>query len=148
MERIIVVLDDAEFALKQILPLRLEMSVTQWILVACPPRLTRHISRWVNHASREAWRTKWSQQLFDGVRPVLLKHGDQVVTCIANGPLAKQTQKLQADHGVARVLDARRPKLGTVLQPATPDQPVDSSPKWVVPGSAAAMGAILVLAAE
>ena len=61
MENIIVVLDDATHALNQVLPMRKEGVRTHWILLACPPRLTRHISRWVNQGSRNAWRKRWAR---------------------------------------------------------------------------------------
>jgi len=72
MDKMIVVLDDAEFALQQLLPMRVNGVATCWMLVACPPRLTRHASRWVSRSAREAWRAKWSQDLLDKVEAVLL----------------------------------------------------------------------------
>ena len=52
MENIIVVIDDPEYALKMLTPMKNEGTPTQWVLLVCPPRLTRHIGRWVNQASR------------------------------------------------------------------------------------------------
>ena len=50
MENIIVVVDDADYALKIIAPMKGEINPTNWVLLVCPPKLTRHIGRWVNIA--------------------------------------------------------------------------------------------------
>lgn len=148
MDKMIVVLDDVEFALQQLLPMRVNGVATCWMLVACPPRLTRHASRWVSRSAREAWRAKWSQDLLDKVEAVLLKPGDQVRRFEVKGTLAEFTQSLQRDMGPARVLDARRPKLGYDAPPATEGQPMPRDGRLALSGSTAAMGALLILAAE
>jgi hypothetical protein len=58
------------------------------------------------------------------------------------------TRELQLKHGMARVLDARRPKFGQDMLPVAPDQPVSHQARWAVPGAVAGMGAALLLAAE
>ncbi|MBI3531595.1 MAG: hypothetical protein HY068_03815 [Burkholderiales bacterium] len=152
MEKIIVYLDDAEFARHQLMPMKNGASGSQqgthWILVACPPRMTRHISKWVNHSARQNWRNKWAEKLFALITPELQAQGDKVTTVLANGPLVEQTQELLKQQGVARVLDARRPKFGQDLPPVTADQPASSEARWTVPGAIVGMGAALVLAAE
>ena len=87
MENIIVVLDDATHALNQVLPMRKEGVRTHWILLACPPRLTRHISRWVNQGSRNAWRKRWAQDLLEKVQPAMTELGDTCELRLLNGPL-------------------------------------------------------------
>ncbi len=152
MDKIIVYLDDAEFAQHQLTPMKNGASGTQqgthWILVACAPRMTRHISKWVNHTARQNWRNKWADKLFAQVTPELQARGDTVTAVLAHGPLVELTQELLKQHGVARVLDARRPKFGQDMQPVTADQPASSEARWTVPGAIAGMGAALVLAAE
>ncbi len=152
MDNIIVYLDDAEFALHQLMPMKQPVNGSQtpthWLLVACPPRMTRHISKWVNHSARTNWRQKWSEKLFTQIAPQLQTPGDRVTLVVADGALLELTQTLQQQHGVARVLDARRPKFGQDMQPVTPDQPASSEARWTVPGAIAGMGAALVLAAE
>ena len=152
MDKIIVYLDDADFARHQLAPMKnggpSAEQATHWILVACPPRMTRHISKWVNHAARESWRDKWSEKLFTRITPELQAQGDQVTTVLAHGPLVELTQELLSRHGAARVLDARRPKFGQDMAPVTPDQPTATEARWTVPGAIAGMGAALVLAAE
>ncbi|HWP12805.1 MAG TPA: hypothetical protein VNN06_13350 [Ramlibacter sp.] len=153
MEKIIVYLDDASYAQQQLAPMRsgrppAAASATHWVLVACAPRLTKRISKWVSHSARENWRAKWAEKVFAQVEPQLRARGDQVTTMLAKGPLPQLTRKLIAEHGASRVLDARRPKFGQDLQPVTADQPAAKDGRWEVPGAVAGMGALLVLAAE
>lgn len=153
MDKIIVYLDDPEFAQHHLVPMKNEPTAglrhpTHWVLVACPPRLTRHISKWVHHAARANWRAKWAEKLFARITPALRAQGDQMTLVVAHGPLIELTQELQSQHGMARVLDARRPKFGQDMPPVAPDQPVPNENRWSLPGAVAGMGAVLVLAAE
>ncbi|MFZ9298747.1 MAG: hypothetical protein ACO24Y_10450 [Hylemonella sp.] len=152
MDNIIVYIDDMEFARHQLVPMESQSAgdrqPTHWIVVACPPRLTRHISKWVNHAARENWRSKWAEEVFSQVSVELTARGDTVTPVLARGPLAEMTKKLQAQHGNCRVLDARRPKFGHDLPPVTSDQPATNESRWSVPGAVAGLGAVLVLASE
>ena len=154
MDKIIVYLDDAQYAHKQLTPLtggapapQGHHVTTHWVLVACAPRMTRRISKWVSHSAREAWRAKWAEKAFDQIVPQLRAQGDEVTTVVAKGPLPALTHKLTAEHGASRVLDARRPKFGQQLPPVTEDQPRGDG-SWEVPGAVVGMGALLVLAAE
>ena len=83
---------------------------THWLLVACAPRMTHRISKWVSHSARENWRAKWSDKLFEQVVPALRERGDAVTPILAKGPLPELTRSLMTEHGTARVIDARRPK--------------------------------------
>ena len=145
MEKVIVYLDDAAYARQQLLA---AAEPTHWLLVACAPRMTHRISKWVSHSARENWRAKWAEKVFAQVEPQLRARGDQVTTMLAKGPLPELTRKLIAEHGASRVLDARRPKFGQDLQPVTADQPAAKDGRWEVPGAVAGMGALLVLAPE
>ena len=155
MEKIIVYLDDAAYAQQQLTPMKAAGAApqdaspaTHWVLVACAPRLTHRISKWVSHSARENWRAKWADKLFGQIVPQLQAAGDGVTTVLAKGPLPELTQKLMSEHSAARVLDARRPKFGQDMQPVTTDQPATADGRWSVPGAVVGMGAVLVLAAE
>jgi hypothetical protein len=148
MDKIIVYVDDAEHALQQLTPMLTGGGRTQWRVVACPPRMTRHISKWVSHAARENWRIKWAEKLFEQLLPALHQRGDEVTTELACGPLKQVTGRLLDQFGPARVLDARRPKFGQDLVPVTADQPTCKWSHWTLPGSVATMGAVLILASE
>ena len=152
MDKIIVYLDDADFARHELVPMKMAapgaQQATHWILVACPPRMTRHISKWVNNTARENWRNKWAEKLFAHVTPDLMAQGDQVTTVLAHSSLVELTRELLTQHGAARVFDARRPKFGQDMPPVTADQPASGETRWSVPGAIVSMGAALVLAAE
>jgi len=108
MEKIIVYLDDPAYARQQ-MP-GTDAGPTHWLLVACAPRMTHRISKWVSHSARENWRAKWADKLFDQVVPALQARGDTVTPILARGPLPELTRSLMAEHGTERVLDVRRPK--------------------------------------
>lgn len=150
MDNIIVYVDDAEYALHQLKPMGGSQSgePTHWILVACPPRMTRHISKWVNHAARQNWRTRWAERLYTQLAPGLRSEGDRITQVLAHGPLVEMSRELIKTHGTARVLDARRPKFGQDLVPVTQGQPPAQDARWTVPSAVAGMGAFLVLASE
>jgi hypothetical protein len=108
MEKVILYLDDAAYAQAQLSAAAVQP--THWLLVACAPRMTHRISKWVSHSARENWRAKWADKLFDQVVPPLRKRGDTVTPILAKGPLPELTRALIAEHGEVRVVDARRPK--------------------------------------
>ncbi|MBA3774637.1 MAG: hypothetical protein H0X13_19735 [Ramlibacter sp.] len=155
MDKIIVYLNDPAYAQRQLAPMKSGdatpaggAATTHWVLVACAPRMTRHISKWVSHSARENWRTKWAEKVFESIVPKLEAAGDTTTTLLAKGPLPELTKKLFAQHGACRVLDARRPKFGQEMHPITLDQPAGKDGGWEVPGAVVGLGALLVLAAE
>ncbi|MEO5669566.1 MAG: hypothetical protein ABIR26_02640 [Ramlibacter sp.] len=152
MEKIIVYFDDAEYAQRQLAPMQCGTpgapAATHWVLVACAPRMTQHISKWVSRSARENWRAKWAEKAFGRIVPQLQAAGDEVTTLLASATLAEMTKKLAAEHGAARILDARRPKFGQEMEPVTATQPASKDGRWEVPGAVAGMGALLVLTAE
>jgi len=135
MDRIIMYLDDAGFARRQLALLNAGTAdcsqATHWILVACPPRMTRHMSKWVNHAARQNWRNKWANRLLSQVSAGLQERGDTVTAVLADGPLDELALALQTRLGMARVLDARRPKFEQPGQRAMADQLNSGAPRGV-----------------
>jgi hypothetical protein len=134
MDKVIVYLDDPAYAKQQMPPAE---GPTHWVLVACAPRMTHRISKWVSHSSRENWRAKWADKLFDQVIPPLRERGDAVTPILARGPLPELTRSLMAEHGTARVLDVRRPK--------APD--AGEFGRWT-PGALLGLGALLMLSMD
>ena len=112
MQSVIVYIDDADHARAVLAPLvaRAGAAPCRWIVVACAPRMTHRISKWVSHSARENWRTKWADKLFAQILPALRAPASNVTTVVAKGPLPELAEQLQATHGVAQVVDARRPK--------------------------------------
>ncbi|MFZ2737305.1 MAG: hypothetical protein WBI20_06945 [Burkholderiaceae bacterium] len=153
MDNIIVYLDEPDFSLHQLAPMKNltagpAMQATHWILVACPPHLTHHASRWISDQAMQSWRAKWADELFASLVPTLHSRGDKITTVLAHGDLVELTQQLQVQHGLAHVLDARRPRFGQDLPHVTADQSEQHSSYWEIPAAVTGMGAALMLVAE
>jgi len=116
MDTVIVYLDDAAYARQQ-LDSGAAGAPVHWVLVACAPRMTHRVSKWVSHRAREHWRTRWAEKLFEQMLPGLQANGHTVTPVLARGPLPELTQALMAEHGTRRLLDARRPKGDPAPQP-------------------------------
>ncbi len=132
METMIVYVDDATYARKILLPLLPAGNAphaTRWIVVACTPNVTHDISKWVSPEALALWREDWAVPVFDQITPLLAREGDTVITQLASHkmPLIDQTQALTQQHGMAQVLDARRPKFGQDLEPVTAAQPQENN---------------------
>ncbi len=151
METLIVYLDDVDYAQHMLSPLLAAGTPTRWILVACAPRMSRRIGKWLSHSARENWRGKWCDRLFAQVTALLQSHGgvhDEREYVVAKGPLLELTQQLRSQWGAARVVDARRPKFGQNMESVTPEQPHSSAARWQVSGAVGTLGTVLALAAE
>jgi hypothetical protein len=116
----IVYLDDAAYAQRELSQLLAQRETKRWVLVACAPRMTRRIGKWLSHSSRENWRDKWCEKLFSQFVP-MIRREDHVFCEVATGPLPEYTQMLLKDLVHAKVIDARRPKLGVEMQPVMPE---------------------------
>jgi hypothetical protein len=134
MDKVIVYVDDPAYA-RQRMPAA-GRGPTHWVLVACAPRMTHRISKWVSHSARENWRVKWADRLFEQVVPPLRERGDDVTPVLARGPLPELTRVLMAEHGTERVIDVRRPKTH------------DGAPPRAAPGALLGFAFSLLLAAE
>ncbi len=155
MDTLIVYLDDANYAQHMLAPMLNKDLSTRWVLVACAPRMSHRISKWLTHSARENWRTQWGEKLFAQVTPTLLPRdgmptsgGQTLVEClVAKGPLPALTQSLRSRFGAAHVVDARRPKFGQALEPVTLEQPREKQ-GWQIPGAVGSLSAMLVLASD
>lgn len=158
MDKIIVYVDDAAHAQQVLQPLaaRATAATTHWVLVACAPRMTHRISKWVSHSARENWRAKWADKLFAQLLPWLGATGCTVSTVMAKAPLPDLLAQLQAEHGAhTPVVDARRPKLELEAVPDA-SAPAAAAPviirkaprRWSVPGSLSGLGLLFMLAAD
>lgn len=155
MDTLIVYLDDADYAQQMLAPMLNKDLATRWVLVACAPRMSHRIGKWLSHSARENWRNQWSEKLFAKVKLILVPGGDTAalgtqtaVECVvAKGPLPALTQSLRTRFGAAHVVDARRPKFGQALEPVTLEQPRDKQ-GWQIPGAVGSLSALLVLASD
>ena len=148
MEKIIVVVNDAEYALQMVAPMRNDATPTLWVLLVCPPKFTRHVNRWVNRHALNAWRNKWAQDVIEVVKPVMTLGGDTLQWKCSQGALPEEIKRLQQEVGTQRVLDARRPKFGVEQLAVSASQPVTTNNHWSVPSGVAMMGAVLIAAAD
>ena len=150
--RVIVYVDDAAYAQQVLAPLcaREAIAPTQWVLVACAPRMTHRISKWVSHSARENWRTKWADKLFAQILPALRAPAHNVTTVVAKGPLAELTEQLQAAQpSAAQVVDARRPKTDAPqAQDASNHQWPRAQPGTLLGSLLTGCGALWMLALE
>jgi hypothetical protein len=148
MDKVIVYVDDAAYAQSQLVHLLGSggsAGPTQWVLVACAPRVTHRISKWVTHSARENWRNGWADKLFSQLLPALRRRGDVVTPLLARGPLPELTEQLKAQHDTHRVIDARRPKSGNSGNDMPPSR---KSGGWGLSSAMAEMGMMLTLAGE
>ena len=151
METFIVYIDDKQYALQQLVPMlptnSKGASAARWVLIGCPPRLNRHTGRWLTQTAQKKWRSEWTHQTTSEARELLESAGNEVSVRTAHGSLAELTKQLKGELGIARVIDARRPKLTVNLDPVTVEQPQEKS-NWALPGGVLAMSAALVMASE
>jgi hypothetical protein len=151
MDKIILYVDDAAYAREFLAKVAADAGSggpRQWVLVACAPRMTHRISKWVSHSARENWRAKWFAKVQEQLLPLLAQGGGQVLPVLAKGPLTDLTKRLKLQHGAAQVVDARRPKVGIDLEPVAPDVAPPGQSSWALPGAVVGMGALLMLANE
>ncbi|RGE46516.1 universal stress protein [Comamonas testosteroni] len=147
MNPIIVYVDDAAYAqpMLEALAGSSQAASSHWLLVACAPRMTHRVSKWVSHRARENWRGKWADKLFAAVVPVMTASGAKVTPVLAKGPLTELVAELQQEHGAAQIIDARRPKQEAV-QVATAKPGAQTAPmgnRWNLPGTMAAIAAMM-----
>jgi hypothetical protein len=116
LDSYIVYLDDAQYAREQLNQLLRQPQVKRFVLVACAPRMTRRIGKWLSHSARENWRDKWCEKLFSQAVP-MFRREDHVFCEVATGPLPEYTEMILKDLGHATVIDARRPKFGIDMPP-------------------------------
>ena len=112
MRKIVVLVDDASYTQGRLGAALLDQAAQStdgvWVLIACAPRLTHRVSKWVSHGAREHWRTKWAHKLFGELDPWLNANGlSDAQRLLARGPLQELLDELRPDE----VIDARRPKL-------------------------------------
>lgn len=118
MEQIAVFINDAGYARRIVQPMLAGRSAARWIVVACPPALPRYIGRWLSRPARALWRERWAAELFLETRPLFRQPGVLLVAeVIAADRLSAYCGDLQQRFGTLRLLDARRQRLGQLLEP-------------------------------
>lgn len=148
MNKIAVFLNDAPHAAQMLSPLLQKSEGGLWILVACPPTLTRHIGRWVSASGRQQWRERWAADLLDKVE--LLFEGLPGITVekmVAKRPLLDVAVRLDQRLGDVKVFDARRPRVGKLDEPLAKDAESHELSRWTYPVAiSTGLSAMLALA--
>lgn len=146
MQKIAVFVNDVAHAKQILQPMASNQGMTHWILVACPPRLTRHIGRWVSRSAQDQWMERWSAEIFPELESLLnQRSGNKVEKMLAKRPLTDVTKKLEQRLGNVSFLDARVPAVGRRDEPITEGQA--SNDAWTYPVAVTTgLSAVLVLA--
>ena len=146
MDKIAVFVDDAEHARQLLAPLIADGSGrVQWVVVACAPKLTHRIGKWVAHSSREHWREHWLRTLRAKLEPVFgAAAATECEWVLARGSLDALSGKLRRRFGSdLRLLDARRPKLGATLAPVSAEQQ-PAGARWTAPVAVSSSLAVML----
>jgi hypothetical protein len=147
METFVVYINDKSHAMNQVLPLLEETQPTQWVLVACPPRLNRHTGKWLTQRAQRKFRDDWAKTNLKDLVELLAQRQQPNITRVADQSLLQFTKSLRAEFGQIRIVDARRPRTAESLPAVVPEQTPEARP-WAIPVGAVALGAAVTLAVE
>jgi hypothetical protein len=134
MRTIALFIDDAAAARMALQPLMQSKDTGRVILVACAPKLTRHVSRFVSNAGREQYRQRWARELFAELQPLWsVAPRGTVETMIAKVPLEAIVQRMKVQEGSELLaIDARKASLEQARAgQATPAQ--QAAKRWLIP---------------
>jgi hypothetical protein len=147
METFVIFANDKTHVMNQVLPLLEDASAAKWVLVGCPPRVTRHAGKWLTQRALKRFKDEWTDTNLREVADILKKRGDSVITRVAVSSLLQMTKALKAEFGPLRIIDARLQHQMQTL-PALTESQVPEANTWVVPVGAIAFGAAVSLAAD
>jgi len=148
MRTIALFVDDASSARLALRPLLAAENPGRVILVACAPRLSRHIGRWLNQASRDQYRQRWARELFSELQPLWSKAPrGSIETMTLQGPLQPLAQRLREQLGTDLVsIDLRAARLGQRGEPLESGGARSTARRWWIPAAAVTSGLGLALA--
>lgn len=147
METFVIFANDRTHVMNQVLPLLEDSNAAKWVLVGCPPRVTRHAGKWLTQRALKRFKDEWTETHLGDTSDILKKRGDNVVTRVATTSLLQMTKALKAEFGPLRIIDARLQHQMQTL-PALTENQVPEANTWVVPIGAIALGAAVSLAAD
>ncbi len=134
MRTIALFIDDAAAARMALQPLIQSSDAVRVVLVACAPKLSRHVGRFVSNAGRDQYRQRWARDLFSELQPLWsTAPRGTVETMIAKAPLEVIVQRMKVHEGTELVaIDARKAALEQArMNQATPVQL--AARRWLVP---------------
>ena len=147
METFVIFANDKTHVMNQVMPLLEDTSSAQWVLVGCPPRVTRHAGKWLTQRALKKFKDDWTETNLREITEVLKQRGDNVVTRVANTSLLQMTKALKAEFGPVRIIDARLQHQMQTQAAVTETQKTEAG-TWVIPAGAIALGAAMSLAAD
>lgn len=147
MRTIALFVDDVATARLALRPLLASEQPGRVIVAACAPKLTRHVGRWLSHASREQYRQRWTRELFAELQPLWSKAPRGTVETLAvQGPVQLTAQRLRQQRGTDLIaIDARSARLGG-RHDAFDAAAGNAARDWVVPVAAVTSGLGIALA--
>jgi hypothetical protein len=149
MDRIAIFVNDVASARHILRPMLEGAGPTHWVLVACPPKLTRHVGRWVSQRARRQWHERWAAELFGALVPEFAaRAGGELETLIATRPLVDVSARLAARLPQLRLLDARAARAGHVDEPISLAQPALAAGRWAAPVAATAGLSLMLTLAD
>jgi len=131
METFAVYINDHEHGPQQILSLLNREAPARWVLLVSPPRMSRHLGRWLSQPAKKKWRLRWSEEVLHETMTRMRENGDVFEIRVVRHLNASLERDLRREYAGLRIVDARRPQ----------DQ-------WEVPAGAAAVGTLMALAVE
>jgi hypothetical protein len=140
-------IDDAALARKALAPLLQAPTPGHVVLVACAPKLTHRVGRWLTRSSRDQYRERWSRELFAALQPLWQDAPRGTVeTQVAKAPLPVLVQQLKSRQpGPVSIFDARRSRLGAQAEALQFDATANAGAGgWAIP-LAVTSGASLAL---
>lgn len=130
-ETVIVVIDDAQRVLQELATLPPlppsghgavaadEPAPHHWVLLACPPRMSQRIGKFMSQSARQGWQNRWSEKLRAQLAPTIQEQCGTFELHIAGSSFPAQLLALRTAHPGAVVRDLRQPR----SQPATGPAP-------------------------
>lgn len=134
MKTVALFIDDADAARMALQPLMRPGGAGRVILVACAPKLSRHVGRFISQAGREQYRQRWARELFSELQPLWsLAPRGAVETMVAKAPPEVIVQRLKIHEGADLLaIDAR--KAGLEAARAGQEAPARrAARRWLVP---------------
>jgi hypothetical protein len=147
METFVIFANDKTHVMNQVMPLLEDTNSAQWVLVGCPPRVTRHAGKWLTQRALKKFKDDWTETNLREIAEVLKQRGDNVVTRVAKTSLLQMTKALKAEFGPLRIVDARLQHQMQTPSAVTENQKPEAG-TWVIPVGAIALGAAVSLAAD
>ena len=110
MDTLIVYIDDADYAKRQLAPMLNGLEAMHCILVGCPPQLNRHAGQWLSKEARRRWRQEWGESVLAEIARTLGEHGNKVSSRVAHDQLLNVTRQIRGQFAtllqVQRALEA------------------------------------------